>query len=182
MTFQLRPYQQALVDNVRNAWTAGAKRVLACLPTGGGKSEVAIEMILAEAAPKNRALIIVERKVLAGQWLERILRHAPHANVGVLQAENTARTWAPILIGTAQTIKARGVPEGVGLIVIDESHIWHKSHDDALASSTAARVLGLTATPLRAGLGCWRRSNFDPPCRPNFDPGLIAGRWATNCG
>jgi hypothetical protein len=29
---------------------------------------------------------------------------------------------------------------------------------------------------------CWRRSNFDPPCRPNFDPGLIAGRWATNCG
>jgi DNA-binding transcriptional LysR family regulator len=30
--------------------------------------------------------------------------------------------------------------------------------------------------------GCWRRSNFDPPCRPNFDPGLIAGRWATNCG
>jgi type I restriction enzyme M protein len=24
--------------------------------------------------------------------------------------------------------------------------------------------------------GCWRRSNFDPLCRSEFDPGLIAGR------
>jgi sugar phosphate permease len=24
-------------------------------------------------------------------------------------------------------------------------------------------------------LGCPRRSNFDPPCRLNFDPGLVAG-------
>jgi hypothetical protein len=23
--------------------------------------------------------------------------------------------------------------------------------------------------------GCPRRSNFDPPCRLNFDPGLVAG-------
>lgn len=25
------------------------------------------------------------------------------------------------------------------------------------------------------GLACPRRSNFDPPCRLNFDPGLVAG-------
>jgi len=24
-------------------------------------------------------------------------------------------------------------------------------------------------------IGCPRRSNFDPPCRLNFDPGLVAG-------
>ena len=26
-----------------------------------------------------------------------------------------------------------------------------------------------------AELECPRRSNFDPPCRLNFDPGLVAG-------
>ena len=29
---------------------------------------------------------------------------------------------------------------------------------------------------------CWRRPNSDPLCRSNFDPGLMAGRWATGCG
>lgn len=153
MTFALRPYQQQLVDAVRATWASGAARVLACLPTGGGKSECAIDLILGMATPSTRALVIVERKVLAGQWLERILRHAPHATVGVLQAENTSRAWAPILIATAQTIKARGVPEGIGLTVIDESHIWHKSHDDVLQAVAGGKVLGLTATPMRAGLG-----------------------------
>jgi hypothetical protein len=29
---------------------------------------------------------------------------------------------------------------------------------------------------LLALFDCWRRSNFDPLCRSEFDPGLIAGR------
>ena len=39
-------------------------------------------------------------------------------------------------------------------------------HDDAEAS------LVVTAAK---NLWCPRRSNFDPPCRLNFDPGLVAG-------
>ena len=30
--------------------------------------------------------------------------------------------------------------------------------------------------------GCPRRSNFDPPCRMNFDPGMGAGVIAAGCG
>ena len=37
--------------------------------------------------------------------------------------------------------------------MIDESHIWHEGHDDVLLKLGDARVLGLTATPLREGLG-----------------------------
>ena len=40
--------------------------------------------------------------------------------------------------------------------------------------------------PALAGLlrrkGCRRRSNIDPPCRSNIDPGVDAGRMTANCG
>ena len=29
---------------------------------------------------------------------------------------------------------------------------------------------------------CRRRSNIDPPCRSNTDPGMDAGRVTANCG
>jgi DNA repair protein RadD len=151
--FELRDYQSHLVDRIRSEWASGSHRVLACLPTGGGKSEVAISILLAQATPGHRALVIVDRKNLCGQWVERIQRHAPGAMVGILQGDNTNRVYASILIATAQTIRRRGVPEDVGLVVVDESHIWHKTHDEVLSAVGTANVLGLTATPLREGLG-----------------------------
>jgi superfamily II DNA or RNA helicase len=141
-----------MADAIRERWAAGRRRVLGCLPTGGGKTEVAIELIRAEATPTNRVLVLVERKVLCHQWAARMRRHGMD-DVGILQAENTARTWAPALVGMVQTIKARGIPEGVGFVVVDESHIWHQTHDKVLDAAVDARVLGLTATPLRQGLG-----------------------------
>ncbi len=149
----LRDYQRDLIERIRGAWASGTDRVLACLPTGAGKTEVAIELLLDEASTSHRALVLVERKVLCQQWVERIHRHAPAARIGIIQAENTVGVSSPILVATAQTIRSRGVPEDVGLIVIDESHVWHTVHDDVLRESGGAKVLGLTATPLREGLG-----------------------------
>jgi DNA repair protein RadD len=149
---QLRDYQQRMVDDIRGRWATDTRAVLGVLPTGGGKTEVAIAIVGTDASPARRVLIVVERKTLADQWVKRLHKHGIE-DVGVLQGANTRRTWAPILVATAQTIKSRGVPEGVDLIVIDESHFWHGAHDDVLAQLSNARVLGLTATPLRAGLG-----------------------------
>lgn len=148
----LRPYQSEMVAAIRAAWAAGQHRVLGCLPTGGGKTEVAIDIIRTDATPAKRALVLVERKVLCHQWAARLRRHGID-RVGILQGENTTAVSAPVLVATAQTVRSRGVPEGVALIVIDESHIWHTAHDDVLQASPDAHVLGLTATPLREGLG-----------------------------
>lgn len=149
---KLRDYQSRLVAAIREHWGAGRRRVLAVLPTGGGKTETAIDIIRDEATPSTRVLIIVERKPLAVQWAARLKRHG-FDYVGLLQADNTIRLAAPIIVATAQSLRSRGCPEGVTLIVIDESHIWHKTHDDVLGRLPDARVLGLTATPLREGLG-----------------------------
>jgi len=147
-----RDYQQAMIGAIQQRWARGLRRVLGVLPTGGGKTEVAVSIIADQANIRERALIVVDRKVLAVQWVERLRRHGLDF-VGVLQGDNTRATYAPILVATAQTIRSRGVPKGVSYIVIDESHIWHESHDTVLESLGDAQVLGLTATPLRAGLG-----------------------------
>ena len=151
----LRHYQQRAVDDVKVAWNTN-RRILLALPTGGGKTECAIALAGDEIAAGRRVLVVVERKVLCVQWRERFVRHG-FRHVGVLQGENTAATWAPILVATAQTLRARGIPENVGLVVLDESHIWHETHDKVLEACGNARVLGLSATPLREGLG----SRFD---------------------
>lgn len=150
--FKLRPYQQRAVDAVNAKWTEGVRSLLLCMPTGAGKTETALALVLAAATPSNRVLIVVERKVLCSQWVERLKRHSS-AWVGIMQGENTRALSATIIVATAQTLRRRGIPEGVGLIVIDESHIWHTAHDDVLEKCGDARVLGLTATPLREGLG-----------------------------
>lgn len=152
MSFELRDYQSRLVEQVRARWAAGQRRVLGVLPTGGGKTEAAIEIIIAEATPTARVLVIVERKVLALQWVERLRRHG-HRAVGILQGENSMRLSAPVIVATAQSLRTRGAPEGVSLVVVDESHIWHRTHDDVLERLPDVRLLGLTATPLREGLG-----------------------------
>jgi DNA repair protein RadD len=148
----LRPYQRELVAAIRARWSAGQHRVLGVLPTGGGKTEVAIEIIIGEATPRTRVLVLVERKVLAHQWIARLRGHGAD-HVGLLQGDNSIALSAPVIVATAQSIRTRGIPEGVSLIVIDESHVWHQTHDAVLEQTGDARVLGLTATPLREGLG-----------------------------
>ena len=55
------------------------------------------------------------------------------------------------------------------LLAFDGSQSGHEAlHQGAeLARLYGAQVM----------LVCPRRSNFDPPCRLNFDPGLVAGSW-----
>ncbi|TDR04344.1 DEAD/DEAH box helicase [Paraburkholderia silvatlantica] len=148
----LREYQSRMIADIQQAWAAGAPRVLGVLPTGAGKTEVAIALALEEMQQERRVLVVTERKTLAHQWAQRFVRHGV-ADIGLIQADNTRRTYARGVVGTIQSLASRGVPERLGLIVIDEAHIEHKAHRKLLADNPQARVLGLTATPLRDGLG-----------------------------
>jgi DNA repair protein RadD len=148
----LRPYQIETVAAVEAAWTR-TQRIIVALPTGSGKTEIASHLIERELTGGGRALVLVERKNLCHQWRRRLLDHG-FDHVGVIQAQNTVAMYAPTVIGTIQSVRARGVPERISLIVIDESHVWFQGHDAVLAGAgDDVRVLGLTATPLREGLG-----------------------------
>lgn len=149
---QLRDYQSRMIATIREAWAAGTQRVLGVLPTGAGKTEVAIALALEQMQHARRVLVVTERKTLAHQWAQRFVRHGV-ADIGLIQADNTRRTYARGVVGTIQSLASRGVPEGLSLIIIDEAHIEHAAHRHLLADNLQARVLGLTATPLREGLG-----------------------------
>jgi len=150
---ELRPYQSQMVAEIRDRWAEGTRAALGVLPTGGGKTEIAMKIIDDMPEGAGRALIVTERKSLCTQWVQRLRRAGVTRYVGVLQGANTRMVDSPILVATTQTIRHRGVPEGVALIVLDEAHIWHDSNDTVLDKLGAAKVLGLTATPLRHGLG-----------------------------
>jgi superfamily II DNA or RNA helicase len=147
----LRDYQRDMVASVRCAWEERVARVLGVLPTGAGKTEVAIALAL-EDMQRGRVLVVTERKTLAHQWAQRFVRHGV-GDIGLIQADNTRRAYARAVVGTIQSLASRGVPEGLSLVVIDEAHIEHEAHRRLLADNQQARVIGLTATPLREGLG-----------------------------
>lgn len=148
-TFTLRDYQRHATELVRSHWLARRSRVILSLPTGGGKTETALSLMSQASEQGLRCLVIVERLVLCDQWLKRMHRHGMD-DTGVLQGSRTSRsTEACFVVATAQTIASRGLAQEFGLVVIDECHYWHKSHQGVLDTiPRATRVIGLSATPL----------------------------------
>ena len=159
MTVELRNYQERAVLQVESAFAIGDRRVVLSMPTGGGKTEVALELIRRARARGKLGLVVADRKVLVAQTRARFERHGH--KVGVLQGVNTfVASDAEIVVASIQTLLARWEHEWVGrlvdsagVVVIDETHIWHEHHDKLLERLVDVPVIGLTATPLRDGLG-----------------------------
>jgi len=161
--YQLRPYQQQAVDAVIHHFRRRSEPAVLVLPTGAGKSLVIAE--LARKA-KGRVLVLAHVKELVaqnhGKYQALGLQEGLQADLfsaGLGQKENLRR----VVFGSIQSV-ARNLPrfsEPVSLVIIDECHrvgeeedsqyhqlIGHlKSHNPAL------KILGLTATPYRLGLG-----------------------------
>jgi superfamily II DNA or RNA helicase len=140
----LRPYQEAALC----AWELADRRGLIVLPTGSGKTRVALAAL---ARTRLRALCLVPTRVLLDQWLTEIGKHysGPIGCFG--DGSHDAR---PITVATFES--AYRYMEGLGnqfdLLVVDEAHHFGCGvRDEALEMSIAGARLGLTATPPRPG-------------------------------
>lgn len=153
---QLRGYQQQAIDDLRNAYRAGARAPLLCLPTGGGKTIIFSAIANSAAARGKQVLILVHRRELLHQASRKL------NDIGLdhgLIAAGIPATDHLVRIASIQTLVRRlsrmdWQPE---LIIIDEAH-----HASAGSWTTVldkwpdAFRLGVTATPCRlsgAGLG-----------------------------
>jgi DNA repair protein RadD len=65
--YQLRPYQQAAVQEIRQAFTQRHRSVLFVLPTGGGKTTIFSHITEQTAARGNRVCVLVHRQELLRQ-------------------------------------------------------------------------------------------------------------------
>ncbi|EXJ10914.1 putative helicase [Imhoffiella purpurea] len=72
----------------------------------------------------------------------------------MLQGENTSYSREDdLVVASIQTIRARSAPDWVHVVIIDEVHILHQAHIKLMERWNALPFIGLSATPLRKGLG-----------------------------
>ena len=114
----LRPYQQQMLGELRTSLRDN-KRVLAVLPTGGGKTRIFCEIAAAARSRGHVVQVLVHRRELVDQ--------TPDPSVQTIQS------WTP---------------NGADLVIVDEAHhACALSWADKLRGCD--RVLGFTATPQR---------------------------------
>lgn len=137
---ELRPYQAAALA----AWEGAGRRGLIVLPTGAGKTRVAIA---AMARAGLRALVLAPTRVLLAQWHGQLAQALP-GRVGLLG--DGKRDVQPVTVATFESAW-RQMPrlgDRFELLVVDEAHHFGRGlRDEALEMSLAAARLGLTATP-----------------------------------
>ena len=144
---ELRPYQDAALA----AWRLAGRKGIVALPTGSGKTRVALAAIAATAAP---CLVLVPTRALLAQWIAALaaMRASDAAPIG--RFGDGERVLAPLTVATfagAYRHMAR-IGDRFGLLIVDEAHHFgHGTQDEALEMSIAPLRLGLTATPPEPG-------------------------------
>ena len=146
----LRPYQSQSLDGVRSHMRAGVKNVLLTAGTGAGKTIMACEIIKSAIDKGTKVAFIVDRLSLINQTSEVFTKQGIHHTI--MQAGRYHRAYENVHLISAQTMAKRGLPEGIGLMIIDEAHTVHKS-TIRLIKDRIVPVVGLTATPFTKGLG-----------------------------
>ena len=149
---QLRGYQEQALAKLRSA-LARNRRVVLHSPTGSGKTEMGMAMIRGAVGKGKRVAFIANRKELVRQASRRL--DAAGIAHGILQADNTRSLDARVLVCSIDTVHRRGLPDDVGLILIDEAHAAAGSvkYRELLFKYNLVPVVGLSATPFSPGLG-----------------------------
>ena len=166
MNITLRPYQQDGVNQIRSRFSAGDRNVLYQLPTGGGKTVVFSHITEGAARKGNRVYILAHRAELVRQSSDSL--HDIGVHHGVIAPGYSPDPLALVQVASVQTLAKRLnriIPPQ--LIIVDEAHHatrktkWGQVIDHF---SGSARVIGVTATPVRLsgeGLGRGKDGFFD---------------------
>jgi superfamily II DNA or RNA helicase len=138
--FDLRPYQaQALAS-----WNALSRRGVVVLPTGAGKTRVALAAIAETGLP---TAILCPTRVLAAGWIDELAKHFPEERIGLIG--DGKRTVERITVLTFESAYRHmdSLGDRFGLLIVDEVHHFDGGgRMEALESSAAIARLGLTAT------------------------------------
>lgn len=165
----LRPYQEAAALS----WELAGRRGLVCLPTGSGKTHVALAILERLRVP---ALVLVPTRALLQQWLSA-LEAVYGGTIGCLG--DGRWSLAPLTVATFESgfrHMAR-IGRDFELLVVDEAHHFgHGTRDETLEMCAAQQRLGLTATPPSSPtLG--RLSELVGPIVHWLDVADLTGRW-----
>ena len=155
---ELRDYQLDLMARVGDVLADAGARIMMQLPTGGGKTHIAGELLSSWLKDGRKAVWLTHRKELAAQT-EAMLREAnvpATANIRWTPSTNAPMIANGAVILMAQTVSRRNSKTTVwgdyndsDLMIIDEAH-----HATARGWARAMKqwpgpIIGMTATPWR---------------------------------
>lgn len=176
---KLRPYQEDIVQKVRESYKQGKRAPLAVAPTGAGKTVIFSHIAANVSARGKSVLILVHRVELLRQTSAALNKNGVYH--GLINPKFTPDLRSPVQVCSVQTLVKRmhKYPLVPDLIIVDEAHhatagTWRK----ILEFYPKARVLGVTATPIRGdsvGLGVDSGGLFDELIVGPQVPDLIAG-------
>ena len=147
----LRSYQDGAISAMRSAMAAGARKIILASPTGSGKTEIGMSIIMKNQLKGSTAWFIVDRKTLVDQTSDRFFSHG--IDHGIIQGNNRLTDYSkPVQIVSAQTLARRSIRKLPGLILWDEAHTEHRDVYRLIDEASDAHVIGLTATPFTAGM------------------------------
>jgi superfamily II DNA or RNA helicase len=146
---KLRPFQALDIVRMRRAYAAGSRRVCYVLPTGGGKT-IVFSFIVSSATQRGRRVLILGHRQEIVDQISSALSDMTVSH-GIIAPNYPATTWS-VQVASVATFARRLDPaaQPFDLIVIDEAHhataaTWRA----ILAAYPEAKILGVTATPMR---------------------------------
>jgi superfamily II DNA or RNA helicase len=146
----LKEHQQKVVD-------ACARKDFGVIvaPPGSGKTIMGLSLI---AEKKQHTLIIVHRKQLADQWIDRIesFLGIPRRDIGVI-GSGKSKIKGPITVAMIQSLGKKllssegpEIQKAFGTIFIDECHhVPAETYRNTISKLHSYFLYGLTATPFR---------------------------------
>lgn len=139
---ELRPYQREALS----LWLE-RRRGVVVMPTGAGKTFVAVEAIARLGVP---AMIVVPTVELVEQWHRRLSHYFPEL-VGVWYGEEKRGNCILVTTYDSAYLSIEYLGPGYPLLVFDEvHHLPSESYRQIAELSPAPYRLGLTATPERS--------------------------------
>ena len=152
----LRDYQEQAVHELRAAVRRSGS-VVYQLATGAGKTPVAGEIARLASEKGSRTFFLCHRRELIKQAVDTFTELCPNVQLGVEAAGWPTLPWAPLQVGSVQSVARRQNIKAPDLVIWDEVHhvraaTWEKIYKQW----PNAKHIGLTATPERTdgkGLG-----------------------------
>lgn len=147
----LRPYQTNAVDEIRQIYASGERKVLLKLATGAGKTVIFSHIVRSALDKGRRSAIITRGRKIVGQASARLSKEGvPH---GVMMGSHALH--APhrfVQVCSITTLYTRKIVPKADIVVIDEAHFatapeFHWAIKEFEAQNPNVCILAVTATP-----------------------------------
>jgi len=149
---RLRPYQQRMIDDVFLGISQGKRGMCLQLPTGGGKTVVASDLV---SQLSGRLLYIVPSDEILGQTAKMLTKSGvTHVTLNAKTKSVPLHYSTACVLAMSQTLQRRidgptFLKWSPDVIVFDEAHKLIDQHATVQKRWPKALRIGLTATPVR---------------------------------